>query len=166
MENSTDAELICTNCDNDIIRTDEFCRNCGNLFREDVECKNHTGREAEGVCIICGEPYCGKCAGWTNSMFLCGEHEGYEIYQGMARVFGTCDDSLAQYVYKCLSDAGLHPYLYSRKASPLSLGGVNYNLYRASGDYDGHIINEVKVMVPCSEVKSAEKILAEFDLPK
>lgn len=31
------------------------------------------------------------------------------------------------------------PFLYSRKASPISLGAPSYTLFRASGEYDGHI---------------------------
>jgi hypothetical protein len=39
-----------------------------------------------------------------------------------------------------------------------------YTLYEAAGDYDGHIINEIKVMVPCQEVEEAEKVLISLNL--
>jgi hypothetical protein len=77
----------------------------------------------------------------------------------MARVYGVSDEAAASYVSDCLFKKGLHPFLYSRKASPISIGGSDYTLFRASGEYDGHIINEIKVMVPCSEVLEAEKVL-------
>jgi hypothetical protein len=38
-------------------------------------------------------------------------------------------------------------------------------LFRASGEYDGHIINEVKVMVPCQEFESAESVIADVEAP-
>ena len=43
------------------------------------------------------------------------------------------------------------------------MGGVDYSLFRASGEYNGHIINEIKLMVPCSEVLKAEKIIDEIE---
>lgn len=82
----------------------------------------------------------------------------------MARVYGVSDEVTAQYASKCLEQEGLHPILYSRKASPISLGGADYTLFRASGEYDGHIINEIKVMVPCQEVLQAERVLGKLRL--
>jgi hypothetical protein len=43
------------------------------------------------------------------------------------------------------------------------LGGPDYSLFRASGEYDGHIINEFKLMVPCQEVEEAEAMLKELE---
>jgi hypothetical protein len=46
----------------------------------------------------------------------------------------------------------------------MHLGGTDYSLFRASGDFDGHIINEIKLMVPCSEVLEAEKLISEINI--
>jgi hypothetical protein len=35
-------------------------------------------------------------------------------------------------------------------------------MFRASGEYDGHIINEFKLMVPCQEVLDAKTILQDL----
>jgi len=80
----------------------------------------------------------------------------------MARVYGVSDDAQARYAASCLEQQGLHAFVYLRKASPISLGGPEYTLFRASGEFDGHIINEVKVMVPLQEVLRAEGILREL----
>ena len=165
----TDSErdaFFCDHCENEVAPDDEFCPNCGRLFVENERCKKHGTTHAEGVCIICCEPHCSKCGGWVNEIFLCADHAEYEIYQGMARVFGTSDETLAQYALKCLEQNGLHPFLYSRKASPISVGGPSYTLFRASGEFDGHIINEQKVMVPCQEVFQAETLLRELKVLK
>jgi hypothetical protein len=156
--------FICSNCEHETTADNEFCTNCGSLFDKSVKCINHENEEAEGACIICANAYCSECGSWVNNIFLCTRHEEYEIYEGMARIFGTSDDNLAQYAQKCLEQEGFHPYLYSRKVSPISLGGPDYTLFRASGEYDGHIINEVKVMVPCQEVIKAEKVLRELEI--
>lgn len=42
-------------------------------------------------------------------------------------------------------------------------GSGDHTLFRASGEYDGHIVNEIKVMVPCQEVIQAEDILRDLE---
>ncbi len=144
-------------------QSDDFCPHCGMLNRQDLKCANHKANSAEGACIICSKPLCSRCGGWVNKRFLCADHAGYEIYEDMARVYGVSDEAAAQYVCKCLEQDGLHAVLYARKASPISGGGPDYTLFVASGEYDGHIINEVKVMVPCQEVVRAERVLKDLN---
>ena len=155
--------LTCDDCKNEVARDDEFCPNCGRVFVVNLKCSNHADVEASGVCIICCLPFCRKCGGRVNKLFLCSDHEDYEIYEGRARVYGVSDEVTAQYAQACLKTGGLHPFLYSRKASPISIGGPDHTTFRASGEYDGHIINEVKVLVPCQEVLRAEKLLRELE---
>jgi hypothetical protein len=95
---------------------------------------------------------------------MCGEHHGYEVMEGMARVFGGSDNAQAEYAKNCLEQNGLHPFIFSRKASSISLGGPDYSLFNASGEFDGHIINEYKLMVPCQEVIKAEQALKRLKL--
>jgi hypothetical protein len=104
-------------------------------------------------------PYCDACAVTVGKRCLCNKHEEYEIVEGMARVYGVSDEAAAQYVGTCLEQKGLHPFVFARKASSISVGGPDHTRFRASGEYRGHIINEIKVMVPCQEVLAAEKII-------
>jgi hypothetical protein len=157
-------DFFCDNCSNSLTEQDEFCTNCGSLLILDVKCINHETVEADGVCIICSEPLCDKCIARKDDIILCIEHNNYEIVQGMVRVFGTNDELQIQYAFDCLEKEGLHPFIYSRKASPLHLGGVDYSLFRASGEYNGHIVNELKLMVPPQEVIESEKILKEVEI--
>ncbi len=155
---------LCTNCSFEADDDSDYCPRCGTLFIENVKCETHSKDEAEGVCVICRKPFCDKCVYPVNNIFLCNEHDGYEIYEGMARVFGTSDEIQIQYVKSCLEENSFHPFVYSRKSSPMHLGGADYSLFRASGDFDGHIINEIKLMVPCSEVLEAEKLISEINI--
>ncbi|MDZ7262855.1 MAG: hypothetical protein ONB05_12220 [candidate division KSB1 bacterium] len=164
MNNSENKIFTCIVCDHQVQEGDEFCPNCGTLFEDNVFCENHPKQEAQGVCIICCLPFCQQCGERVNDLFLCATHSNYEIYQGMARVFGNSDVTLTEYARQCLEQAGLHPFLYSRKASPISVGGPDYRLFQASGEFDGHIINEIKVMVPCPEVPEAEKLLRDLEI--
>ncbi len=157
-------QIKCSYCDQPVAESDDFCPKCGRLFADDVFCENHPEIEADGVCVICATPFCHHCGSVVNGKFLCEQHAGYEIYQNLARVYGVSDDSQAQYVKNCLEEAGLHPFIFSRKAGPWHMGSGDYTLFRASGEYDGHIINEVKVMVPLQEVIEAEKTLKDLEI--
>ena len=156
--------MRCSLCGNSIEDSDAFCPNCGVLFEEGVRCKRHTREKALGVCIICCKPYCAICGGWLAGLFMCGEHHGYEVLEGMVRVFGSSDNVQVEYAKNCLEQNGLHPFTFSRKASPISLGGPDYSLFNASGEFDGHIINEYKLMVPVREVLKAERVLKRLKL--
>ena len=164
MSHAEKDTLTCSHCEENVREDDEFCPHCGSLFIDDVKCSEHPRIDAGGVCIVCALPYCGDCGGSVNGLFLCNEHAGYEIYQGMARVYGTSDEAMIRYASTCLEQAGLHPFIYQRKASPISIGGPGYSLFRASGEFDGHIINELKLMVPCQEVSEAEKVIRELKI--
>jgi hypothetical protein len=156
-------KLLCDFCGTEITSDAEFCSKCGTIFIDDVSCFNHSDNDAKGVCAICHQAYCKRCGIRVNNIFLCNEHSNYEIYEGMARVYGSSDEQQVNFYKSILEDNELHPFIYVRKASPLSVGGVDYTLFRASGEFDGHIINEIKLMVPCSEVLKAEKIIDEIE---
>jgi hypothetical protein len=156
-------KLLCDFCGTEITSDAEFCSKCGTIFIDDVSCFNHSDNDAKGVCAICHQAYCKRCGIRVNNIFLCNEHSNYEIYEGMARVYGSSDEQQVNFYKSILEDNELHPFIYVRKTSPLSVGGVDYTLFRASGEFDGHIINEIKLMVPCSEVLKAEKIIDEIE---
>ena len=156
-------KLLCEFCGTEISKDSEFCTKCGTIFIEHTSCFNHSEDDAKGVCAICQQAYCKRCGLRVNNIFLCNEHSDYEIYEGMARVFGSSDDQQVNLYKSVLEENNLHPFIYERKASPISLGGGDYSLFRASGDPKGHLINEIKLMVPCSEVLQAENIIDELD---
>ena len=163
MSSSGEDALVCARCNNEVKAEDDFCPHCGELFADRVFCSQHPQIEATGVCIICSLPCCSDCGGLVFNRFLCDHHSKYEIYEGTVRVYGVLDDLAAQYAKSCLEQAGLHPILYSR-TQPKGGPRFVYTLYEAAGDYDGHIINEIKVMVPCQEVEEAEKVLISLNL--
>jgi hypothetical protein len=154
----------CTRCHETVQADDDFCVHCGELFVEQVMCSVHPERLAAGACIICSKPYCETCGGRVSGRFLCDRHSSYEIYEENVRVFGSPDVVQVEFARDCLEKEGLHPFVFSRKASPLSMGAPDYTLFRASGEHDGHIINEVKLMVPAPEVLAAEEKLRSLGL--
>ncbi|GBD86365.1 hypothetical protein BMS3Abin03_00282 [bacterium BMS3Abin03] len=157
-------EIECTNCGSVAEQDSDYCPRCGALFIDNVFCVNHKQVEAAGICLICSEPFCEKCGHSVSNVFICNPHAHYEIYEGMAKVYGTSDEIQIHFVKNCLEEESLHPFIFSRKSSPMHLGGTDYSLFRASGDYNGHLINELKLMVPCSEVLQSEEIIARLEL--
>jgi hypothetical protein len=153
----------CGKCGNAVQADDDFCPHCGGIFGDAFQCVNHQDRTADGACIICALPLCPDCGGMVMGRFLCNHHSSYEIYEGMVRIYGGLDDVAAQYAKTCLEQAGLHPLLYCRR-QPLGGPRFVYTLYSAAGDYDGHVVNEIKVMVPTYEVAEGEKVLASLEL--
>lgn len=163
MTGPDDDGFICDQCNSETLPDNDFCTHCGALFAEGELCDVHRDRAAEGVCIICALPFCRECAARVIGRFLCNHHSTYEIYEGMVRIHGVLDDVSAQFAETCLGQAGLHPILYCRR-QPKGGPRFVYTLYSAGGDYDGHIVNEIKVMVSCREVSRAEKVLRELKI--
>ena len=163
METEDDNSLVCEHCNNVVNADDDFCPECGTLFIDEVYCENHNNILAKGVCVICSTPYCKKCGAMINDHFLCNPHSSYEIYEGMARVYGTLNDVTAQYAKSCLEKDGLHPMIFCRD-QPKGGPRFVYTLFTPAGDYMGNIVNEIKVMVPCQEVLDAEKILKSVNI--
>ena len=163
MTKSTQDVSTCRHCKSGIQEDDEFCPSCGELFETGEYCTSHANKAASGVCIVCCRAFCDTCGRRVRYTFLCNDHMALEIYQGMARVFGSHDTAHVEFAKNSLETAGLHPFIFSRKTNPISMGGPDYTLFRASGEYDGHIINEIKLMVPCQEVPEAQRTLRALE---
>jgi hypothetical protein len=113
--------------------------------------------------VICSKPFFKKCGKRSNGIFLCDPHWGYEIEEGMARVFGTTDNVQVQHVATLLRQAGYHPFLYSR------IFGTTADLVAVAGIVRGfgvgnRPIPEQRVFVPFAEVLGAQKTLRKLDI--
>ena len=160
-----DSEFfICDNCENEVSSDSDFCPHCGSLFVEDASCINHPDVSAEGACVICCEAFCEQCGANVDDVFICNQHDSLEFIDGMVRVFGTNDVVQVEFAKDCLEKNGLHPFIFSKKASPMHLGGSDYSLFRASGEKPGNSINEVKLLVPAGETLDALRSLKELEL--
>jgi len=155
---------LCTNCSFETDDDSDYCPRCGTLFIKNIKCEIHSQDEAAGVCVICGKPFCSNCGHSVNNIFLCSEHDGYEIYEGMAKVFGTSDEIQIHYVKSCLEENSLHPFIHSKKSAPMQLGRNDQPLINLSGNNRERILNEIKLLVPCSEVLEAEILVSQLNI--
>jgi hypothetical protein len=154
------SELACSNCNNAVEDSALSCPHCGALFDASARCDAHPAEEADGVCVICTVPCCPDCGRWCNDIFLCGIHEEYEIMEGRARVYGSTDVLATEYATRCLEQAGLHPFVFSRLAYRNVDMAPNWS-YRQFG---GHNAAEIKILLPFSEVTAAETVLRNLAL--
>lgn len=129
--------ITCSYCENEINTDSDFCPYCGTLCLGNIKCKNHEDVDAQGVCLICEEPFCNQCGGRRNHKFFCSAHDDYEVYQGMAKVYGSSDYVQCSYIIDALKNEGINALMYNRKTSPLHLGGTDYSLFRASETLTG-----------------------------
>lgn len=150
-------KLFCDYCGTEISDDAEFCSKCGTIFIDDVTCFNHSDDDAKGVCAICHQAYCKRCGLRVNNIFLCNEHSDYEIYEGMARVFGSLDEQRISYLKSILTENNMHPFIYDKTDSPFSEGVGNRILTK------GNLLSEIKILVPCAEVLQAENLIDELD---
>lgn len=164
MEDNEAEKLFCPHCNSTVKKDDDFCPDCGALFAEFVKCIEHSDKEAKGVCVICCKPYCQVCGIYINEIFLCNEHSEYEIYEGMARVYGSSDSTQIEYAKSCLEQNNLHPFIFSRKRNNLYMNGTDHSMLSASYELDGHLVNEIKLMIPFQELIRAEEILDELNI--
>ena len=151
----------CDNCKTEVEEKAKYCPSCGGLFIDAV-CEIHKEKEAAGVCLVCNKICCSKCGLFVNGTFLCNQHSDIEIFESMGRVYGSSDSLEIDFLLSVLETEELHPFRYERKTSPISVGGTDYSLFRASGEYDGHIINEIKILVPLNEYLKAKAVVVDY----
>jgi len=152
-----DESLFCSNCENQIKNSEEFCAHCGLVLLEEKKCYLHKENEAQGICLICLKLCCNKCGLFVNHVYLCNEHNNYEIIEGMAKVYGSNNSIEIGYYTEILEKEGLHPFVYSRQIISEPFSSLTTSLFGAeTNDYK---LYELKLMLPLKEVLEAEKIL-------
>ena len=150
----------CEQCSNAVKDSDDYCQNCGAMFREGFLCLHHRSRAAVGVCVICKKPLCDECGADVRNVFFCNHHGNYEFREGMAQVFGHTDNVLVHHALRCLQQAGFHPMLFSRKLQ----SDVDAGLWIPFRMHMSNTIADLRVLVPFSEVLDAEQTLRSLSL--
>ena len=106
-----EKKLVCPNCECEIKEDDDFCPDCGTLFAEDVKCAAHEDKNAEGVCVICCEPFCKECGSFIDDVFFCEEDSDYKFSEGRVNLFESNDSEQMDIVKNILEEKGLHPLI-------------------------------------------------------
>jgi hypothetical protein len=159
-----DVKTVCPNCECEVQSDDDFCPDCGTLLIEDVKCSVHQDENAEGVCVICREPFCNKCGAFVDDDFFCKNDSRVQFSEGRSNILESDNPQQIDIVKNILDEKGLHPLVISSKG----------------GHYKSHIIavdpNEIfptgtsddfpksYLMILFQEVIKAEEVLRELKL--
>jgi hypothetical protein len=162
--NLDSADTTCSRCNYPVKENDDFCPECGTLFWEKVNCINHKNIPADGVCIICCEPFCKECGFFVNDLyFLCNEHSEYEIFEGTVCVYSDNDAGHTNQIESYLKENGLHPIVKSEKI-PIRNNNLSQKFIYGSIE-EINLLNpdNFRVFVPSQEVLFAENLLKTFN---
>ena len=164
MEDNESEKLFCPHCNSIVKKDDDFCPDCGTLFTEFVKCIEHTDKEAEGVCVICCEPFCSECGIYVNRVFFCTDHCEYKFSEGMVSLFSTNDAAKMEIIRYNIERSGLHTLIFSERASHYLSSILNFAPPKEANPSVLLSNNEQILMVPFQEVIRAEKILDELNI--
>lgn len=150
---------ICSLCESEIKRDDDFCSNCGTLFTEFVKCTEHLDKNAEGVCVICCEPFCEECGSFVDDVFFCSEDSEYQCLEGRVNLFTTTEITQMDFIRESMEQGGLHPIILSERGGYKSSRILSLISPDESSPY-----GLLALMVPFQEVIRAEAILHDLEL--
>jgi hypothetical protein len=108
--------MKCIRCT--VINADDvlFCRNCGILFHHDtnVECENHSGRDAVGICVVCGKPVCDYCMKTGEGKTYCDDAAHAQVPVTHAKLAAAVSEFGADLVVKNLVANGIAALVFSQ----------------------------------------------------
>ena len=151
-----DEPLACEFCSEQLEAEMKFCPHCGMLQGifaeegEEIECENHPGMEAVGMCVVCGKAVCGDCAVKRQGRIFCENDEHVKISQNWAVVYMTSTEYEAQMVRANLEQGGIPCIVFSQR---------DHVYFLTLGD-----LAVVNVMVPKRRLFEAKDYLRKMDL--
>lgn len=144
--------MKCIRCK--VINADDvlFCRNCGILFHLDtnVECENHSGRDALGICVVCGKPVCDDCMKTGEGKIYCDDAAHPQVPVTHTRLGAAISDFSADLVAKNLVANGIAALVFSQHRYS--------HFYRFTDDAPASIFVRKEM------AEAAHRLLEEMDL--
>ncbi|HEY9188772.1 MAG TPA: zinc ribbon domain-containing protein [Ignavibacteria bacterium] len=112
--------VVCDNCEEEIDSNFKYCLHCGFILKKsksDIsdECENHPGKNAIGICVICGKPVCAECAKISNKRIFCEKDEHLQIYGDYVLIKTFSTEYEAQMIKSLIEMAGIECVLFSQK---------------------------------------------------
>ena len=108
--------MKCTRCME--INADDvlFCRQCGFFVDHatTIDCENHSGKDAIGLCVICGKPVCNDCINMVEGRSYCDEAAHARVPATYAKLAGTISVFGADLVAKNLAANGIPALVFSQ----------------------------------------------------
>jgi hypothetical protein len=144
--------MICAHCHAENTETAFFCSACGHALRlhDEVECDNHSGTNAIGICIVCGKPVCDDCSAARDNKLYCSDVAHSQLTAAHTKLGDTATEFEADLLIKNLSSNGVPALQYSTKKFS--------RFYSLS---DGR---RVSIFVGTEFIDEARRLIEEMDL--
>ena len=109
--------MTCTRCHAVNSGIALFCHSCGHPLRvnEEVECENHSGTTATGICIVCGKPVCDDCSLSREGKVYCDDVGHSQLMATYTRLAFSPNEFEAEIIAKNLIPNGIPVLLFSAK---------------------------------------------------
>jgi len=109
--------MTCPSCQAVNTKAALFCAACGHAFRDqdEVECENHSGTNATGVCIICGKPVCDDCSVGREDKVYCDDVAHSQLTTAYTKLGAVTTEFEADLLVKNLSMNGIVALYHSPK---------------------------------------------------
>jgi len=155
--------LFCDECNERVAANDEYCKNCGVTFSDELKCHNHPDDAAEFRCVVCAKPLCAKCSILVNGRYRCENHQHIEIREGWTKVCMVNTFVEAQFVEKFLENHHITSKIFSNTM------GSNYGavkLWQMTPVLPFMVARwlgggEIKIFVPAENYDHTSKLLAK-----
>jgi len=124
-----------------------FCETCGGILGsgEELECENHSGTIALGICVVCSKPVCGDCSVTRDGKMYCDDVDHSRLGTDFTRLGTAANEPEGDIIVKNLSLNGI-----PGKKFPRLFSFAN--------------ISRIPVFVPAGSVAEAKRLLREMDL--
>jgi len=109
--------MICPRCHASNDGEALFCAACGHGLRahDVVECENHSGTIAIGICVVCGKPVCGDCSTSEGNKMYCDDMTHSQLTTAHIKLGAVATEFEADMIAKNLSLNGVPALQYSTK---------------------------------------------------
>ena len=129
-----------------------FCYACGSPLagEEIVECDNHTGTKAAGVCVVCGKPVCVDCSVLRERRVYCDDASHAELSLSHVKLGAAGSEFEADFLAHNLSANGISVVVFY---------GLRYSqLCRLTDNVFASLFVKNEML------ESARRLLGEMDL--
>jgi hypothetical protein len=142
-----ESTVRCTHCEVEFDAGEAACPACGHIHEGSASCARHDFREANGICVICGDPVCEECNAASSGRmhYACPVHREVPVIEGWAQVYTTSDNIEADLIKENLASEGLTAEVLSQKDRSFTV---------ELGD-----LSPVRILVPAYEYDEAQRIL-------
>ena len=144
--------MMCSRCKSRNTEAALFCAVCGLGLRahDEVECENHSGMAAIGVCAVCGKPVCGDCSVARENKLYCEDVSHSQLTIGHTKFAAVSAEFEADMIIKNLTANGVPAIQHSAK---------NFSQFCLLTDN-----HSVSIFVKTESMGEARRLIDEMDL--